>query len=190
MTEFTTIGELPVTTTLAEGDKFIVETLTGTKAVTRSALREEAQTITKADIGLGNVDNTSDANKPISTATQTALDGKVSTTTFSTFVSTTAPSLYLSQSDAASTYLTKNDASGTYLSKTLAASSYLTIESAGNTYLTSAAASSTYATPADIVSGITSTTISSLTTTAKTVSGAINEIDGMLSGVETLLAAI
>lgn len=30
----------------------------------------------KADIGLGNVDNTSDANKPISTATQTALDGK------------------------------------------------------------------------------------------------------------------
>ena len=31
---------------------------------------------TKADIGLGNVDNTSDADKPISTATQTALDGK------------------------------------------------------------------------------------------------------------------
>lgn len=30
----------------------------------------------KADIGLGNVDNTSDANKPISTATQTALDLK------------------------------------------------------------------------------------------------------------------
>ena len=33
-------------------------------------------TITKADLGLGNVDNTSDANKPISTATQTALDLK------------------------------------------------------------------------------------------------------------------
>lgn len=31
----------------------------------------------KNDIGLGNVDNTSDANKPISTATQTALDNKV-----------------------------------------------------------------------------------------------------------------
>lgn len=31
---------------------------------------------TKAQVGLGNVDNTSDANKPISTATQTALDGK------------------------------------------------------------------------------------------------------------------
>lgn len=32
--------------------------------------------ITKTDIALGNVDNTSDVNKPISTATQTALNGK------------------------------------------------------------------------------------------------------------------
>ena len=32
--------------------------------------------LTKASVGLGNVDNTSDANKPISTATQTALDAK------------------------------------------------------------------------------------------------------------------
>jgi len=35
-------------------------------------------THTKAAIGLGNVDNTSDANKPVSTATQTALDAKAS----------------------------------------------------------------------------------------------------------------
>lgn len=33
--------------------------------------------VTKAQVGLGNVDNTSDVDKPISTATQTALDGKV-----------------------------------------------------------------------------------------------------------------
>lgn len=33
-------------------------------------------TLVKADVGLGNVDNTSDANKPVSTAQQTALDGK------------------------------------------------------------------------------------------------------------------
>ena len=32
--------------------------------------------VTKAQVGLGNVDNTSDVNKPVSTATQTALDGK------------------------------------------------------------------------------------------------------------------
>ena len=34
------------------------------------------QTLDKSAVGLGNVDNTSDLNKPISTATQTALDGK------------------------------------------------------------------------------------------------------------------
>ena len=33
-------------------------------------------TVTKSDVGLGNVDNTSDANKPISTATQNALNDK------------------------------------------------------------------------------------------------------------------
>lgn len=36
----------------------------------------------KADVGLGNVDNTSDANKPVSTAQQTALNGKISTSIF------------------------------------------------------------------------------------------------------------
>lgn len=41
-----------------------------------------AVTLTKADVGLGNVDNTSDANKPISTATQnalTAIEGELET---------------------------------------------------------------------------------------------------------------
>ncbi len=35
--------------------------------------------VTKTQVGLGNVDNTSDANKPISTATSTALAGKAAT---------------------------------------------------------------------------------------------------------------
>lgn len=38
-----------------------------------------AVTLAKADVGLGSVDNTSDANKPVSTATQTALNGKADT---------------------------------------------------------------------------------------------------------------
>jgi len=37
-------------------------------------IRAEQVSIDKSDIGLGNVDNTSDLNKPISTATQTALN--------------------------------------------------------------------------------------------------------------------
>jgi hypothetical protein len=36
-------------------------------------------TLAKADVGLGNADNTSDAAKPVSTATQTALNGKANT---------------------------------------------------------------------------------------------------------------
>lgn len=34
--------------------------------------------LSKSDVGLSNVDNTSDSGKPISTATQTALNGKAS----------------------------------------------------------------------------------------------------------------
>lgn len=40
------------------------------------------QTLNKSAVGLGNVDNTSDANKPVSTATQTALDTKFITVPF------------------------------------------------------------------------------------------------------------
>lgn len=47
-----------------------------TDAVTSVAGRVGEVVLTKGDVGLGNVDNTSDANKPVSTATQTALDGK------------------------------------------------------------------------------------------------------------------
>lgn len=44
--------------------------------------------LTKSDVGLSNVDNTSDANKPISTATQTALNGKQATLVSGTNIKT------------------------------------------------------------------------------------------------------
>lgn len=44
--------------------------------ITSVAGKTGAVTLAKGDVGLGDVDNTSDANKPISTATQTALDKK------------------------------------------------------------------------------------------------------------------
>lgn len=43
---------------------------------------------TASDVGLGNVDNTSDVNKPVSTATQTALDGKDKTRFNTVYVGT------------------------------------------------------------------------------------------------------
>jgi hypothetical protein len=49
-----------------------------TRAVNGHALSADV-TVTASDVGLGNVDNTSDLNKPISTATQTALNAKEAT---------------------------------------------------------------------------------------------------------------
>lgn len=45
-------------------------------SVTSVAGKTGAVSLTKADVGLGNVDNTSDASKPVSTAQQTALNAK------------------------------------------------------------------------------------------------------------------
>lgn len=50
-------------------------TTDGTQTLTNKTITSPSG-IVKADVGLGNVDNTSDANKPVSTATQTALDLK------------------------------------------------------------------------------------------------------------------
>jgi len=50
-----------------------------TVPVTSVAGKTGAVSLTKADVGLGNVNDTSDADKPVSTATQTALSSKVST---------------------------------------------------------------------------------------------------------------
>ena len=60
--------------------------VTGVKGEAETAYRLGQVNITKANIGLGNVDNTSDANKPISTATQTALDLKADLTAIANFI--------------------------------------------------------------------------------------------------------
>lgn len=54
-----------------------VNAITGVKGDNESTYRTGNINITKADIGLGNVNNTSDADKPVSTAVQAALNLKV-----------------------------------------------------------------------------------------------------------------
>ena len=65
-----------------------VTTLTGAQTLTNKTLTSPVINtptgITKSDVGLANVDNTSDANKPISTSTQTALDAKLASSTAAT----------------------------------------------------------------------------------------------------------
>jgi hypothetical protein len=50
-----------------------------TGGVTSVAGKTGVVSLVKADVGLGNVDNTADTAKPVSTATQTALNGKANT---------------------------------------------------------------------------------------------------------------
>jgi hypothetical protein len=62
----------------ASGTIATLSDITGSVAgVTSVNTRTGEVTLIKSDVGLGNVDNTSDANKPISTATQTALNSKI-----------------------------------------------------------------------------------------------------------------
>lgn len=65
----TAIGELNIKVTNHED--------TMTKASAHIIDKKNPHDVTKAQIGLGDVDNTSDMEKPISTLTQTALDAKV-----------------------------------------------------------------------------------------------------------------
>lgn len=61
------------------------------------AKAESKPAYTANEIGLGNVDNTADADKPISTATQTALDGKADTGHTHTVSDITDMPAYLTQ---------------------------------------------------------------------------------------------
>lgn len=62
-----------------------ITTALGTKApIASPTFTGTVSGVTKTHVGLGNVDNTTDANKPISTATQTALDLKLASATAST----------------------------------------------------------------------------------------------------------
>jgi len=59
----------------ATSDNFMVAAASAWASRT-PAQAKTSLALVKADVGLSNVDNTSDANKPVSTAQQTAIDGK------------------------------------------------------------------------------------------------------------------
>lgn len=80
-----------------------VNSVTGVKGDSETSYRTGNINITKDSIGLGNVDNTSDANKPISTATQNALNLKANTSDIAT--SKTATGSLITLTDASNTNL-------------------------------------------------------------------------------------
>jgi hypothetical protein len=67
--------------------------------VTSVAGKTGTVTLSKSDVGLGNVNNTTDAGKPVSTATQTALNAKASLSG-DTFTGTVTAPNFVSSSDA------------------------------------------------------------------------------------------
>ena len=69
--------------------------------VTSVAGKTGAVTLTKSDVGLNNVDNTSDADKPISTATQAALNEKQASLVSGTNIKTINGSSILGSGDLA-----------------------------------------------------------------------------------------
>lgn len=74
----TNIKTINSTTLLGSGDIAVEPTITAGTTAQYYRGDKTFQTLDKTAVGLSNVDNTSDLNKPISTATQTALNEKVS----------------------------------------------------------------------------------------------------------------
>ena len=75
-------GGADIDAALVDADLFIVDD--GAGGTNRKATMSRLKTyinanVTATDVGLGSVNNTSDANKPVSSATQTALDAKAPT---------------------------------------------------------------------------------------------------------------
>ena len=162
--------------------------VTAAGQVVSVAGRTGAVTLTKADVGLGDVDNTSDANKPISTATATAIAALAPKTNPVLVATTPAPILTTVATPALSEWTLTGSAtySGGAVTVGPAAGSLSTTipvtndtvyqvdlttsaSSGGDVTITLGAASATY--PA---AGITSVTIVSTETGTKTltISGA------------------
>lgn len=78
-----TVGSLPVSTATSTAIGVVQADVDAHEART-----DNPHSVTKAQVGLSNVDNTSDANKPVSTATQTALNAKQDTLVSGTNIKT------------------------------------------------------------------------------------------------------
>lgn len=71
--------------------------------------------VTKSDVGLSNVDNTSDAEKPISTATQSALDIKANKSDLNNKISSTTITNIITLTSEEYTQLSSKDSKTLYL---------------------------------------------------------------------------
>ncbi len=72
------IADTSLLATKSYADTAEADAITAAGTAADSKIATAVAALTKSSVGLANVDNTSDLNKPVSTATQTALDAKAS----------------------------------------------------------------------------------------------------------------
>ena len=122
---------------------------TGNATITGSwTFSTQPSGIVKASVGLGNVDNTSDVNKPISTATQTALNGKANNATTIAGYGITDAYTKTQVDTLAGNYTTSTDLAANYYNKTQ-------VDTFNNNYAPLTGATFTGAVSATSVNGIT-----------------------------------
>ena len=153
--------------------------------------------ITKSMVGLGNVDNTTDALKPVSTATQTALDAKLSSTVAASTYATKASPVFTGTVDFSGATVTGITALPTQLNNS---GKYLTTNGTAATWsdlnLTAYAtkASPVFTGTVDFsgatVTGLTTTVADSSITSAKIADGSIvnNDINASAAIDKTKIA--
>lgn len=82
------LGNFPISTAVTNWVNATFATIASLTAHTSNT--SNPHSVTKAQVGLSNVDNTSDADKPVSTAQQTALNAKADTSTVTAHTSNTS----------------------------------------------------------------------------------------------------
>ena len=90
-----------VDTSVTTTKKINVSQVKALAPVQSVASKTGAVSLVKGDVGLGNVDNTADADKPVSTATQTALNAKQDTLVSGTNIKTVNSTSLLGSGDIA-----------------------------------------------------------------------------------------
>ena len=124
-----------------------------TKTYADTAVSTAVTALTRSSVGLGNVDNTSDANKPVSTATQTALDLKapLASPTFTGTV--TLPANTISQVHLNDDSVGTNEIGGLAVTTAKIAASAVTEAKIADSAVTSAKIADSAVTSAKIANG-------------------------------------
>lgn len=132
--------------TLALKDQAGVVTPVSTGSVQSVAGKTGIVTLVKADVGLANVDNTTDVSKPVSTATQTALNAKQATLVSGTNIKTINGASVLGTGDIV---ITGGGAASATLQTTLTGAATLAATAIGNVTPYNSAANANLTVPTD-----------------------------------------